>query len=90
MSNDVYSIFGNRVRTKLLLCLSHGEKNVTELIQNCGLSQSAVSQHLGKLRTSGMVTSEKIGKEVVYSIKYKKAIDISHMLMSLEEEVNKT
>jgi ArsR family transcriptional regulator len=87
MKHDVYSIFGNKVRTKLLLCLSHGEKNVTELIQNCKLSQSAVSQHLGKLRSSGIVRSEKLGKEVVYSIQYKKATEVAKLLMDLEKEI---
>lgn len=87
MTNDVYSAFGNQVRTKLILCLAKKPKNVTELINTCHLSQSAVSQHLSKLKKSGIVETKKEGQVVWYSLKYKKAADISSLLVSLEREV---
>jgi len=87
MDYDIYSAFGNQTRTKLILCLANKSKNVTELIQTCGLSQSAVSQHLAKLKKSGIVETKKEGKEVWYSLKFKKAADISKLLLSLEQEV---
>jgi DNA-binding transcriptional ArsR family regulator len=86
MAHDIYSAFGNQTRTKLILCLSQKRKNVTELIKTCTLSQSAVSQHLTKLRKSGLVVVKKEGKEVWYSLKYKKAAVISRLLLSLEQE----
>lgn len=87
ITHDFFSAFGNQVRAKLILCLSSRPKNVTEMIQTCGLSQSAVSQHLSKLKKSGVVTTKKVGKEVFYSLKYKKAAEISRLLLSLEQEV---
>ncbi|OIO15245.1 transcriptional regulator [Candidatus Gottesmanbacteria bacterium CG11_big_fil_rev_8_21_14_0_20_37_11] len=87
MIYDIYSAFGNQVRAKLILCLAKKPKNVTELIATCSLSQSAVSQHLNKLKQSGLVETKKEGKEVWYSLKYKKAADISSLLISLEQEV---
>jgi DNA-binding transcriptional ArsR family regulator len=87
MPSDVYSAFGNQVRTKLILCLAQKSKNVTEMIQTCGLSQSAVSQHLHKLKQSGIVEAKKVGKEIFYSLKYKQAAEISKLLLSLEREV---
>ena len=87
MTNNVYSAVGNQVRTKLILCLAKMTKNVTELVQTCGLSQSAVSQHLCKLKKSGIVETKKDGKEVWYSLKYKKAAQVSRLLLSLEQEV---
>jgi DNA-binding transcriptional ArsR family regulator len=84
--HDIYSAFGNQVRTKLILCLANKQKNVTQLINTCTLSQSAVSQHLSKLKKSGIVEAKKDGKEVWYSLKYKKAADISKLLLSLEQE----
>ncbi len=68
MDNDIYCVLGNETRVKLLLCLSHGEKTVSELILNCGLSQSAVSQHLQKLRACNMVSVQRVGREKYYSI----------------------
>jgi ArsR family transcriptional regulator, virulence genes transcriptional regulator len=87
MKYDIYSAFGNHVRSKLILCLSKKPKNVSEMIQTCGLSQSAVSQHLSKLRKSGIVDTKKDGQTVWYSLKYKKAANISSLLLSLEKEV---
>ncbi len=87
MAYNIYSAFGNQIRTKLILCLANKRKNVTELINTCGLSQSAVSQHLNKLKKSGIVDSRKEGKEVWYSLRYKKAAKISDLLFSLEKEV---
>lgn len=84
---DVYTAIGNKVRAKLLLCLFHKSKNVTELIQICGLAQSAVSQHLAKLKKAGLVRAKKVGQEVYYSLTSPKAAEVSRALQSLEEEV---
>ncbi len=78
--------FANPVRIKLLTCLAKGPKNVTELIGNCGLSQSAVSQHLEKLRLAGLVSSRKEGKEVFYQLKSKKTAKISYLLQNFLKE----
>ena len=57
-SANIYSCFRyifrlrNEVRAKLFLCLSLKPKNVTEMIQTCGLEQSEVSQHLTKLKSA--------------------------------------
>ncbi len=89
MSDDLYSAFGNKIRAKLILCLSKKSQNVTELIKNCTLSQSAVSQHLAKLRRSGIVVTTKSGQTVQYSLKYKKAAEISVLLLALEKELDR-
>ena len=80
MQNDIVSAFSNPVRLKLLCCLSKGKKNVHELIGNCGLAQSAVSQHLMKLKKAGLVKDEKNGKYVFYSLVHPKAAYIAHDL----------
>lgn len=76
MSHPLFSIIDNETRIRLVLCLSRGEKTVTELIEHCGLSQSAVSQHLQKLRLTGIVNSKKEGREVLYSIKDQKIVSL--------------
>ena len=86
MSDLIYSALGNKIRVKLVLCLAEKSKNVSELIQTCGLAQSAVSQHLSKLKQSGLVKTTKNGKEVWYSLKYPKAAAICSLLRTLEKE----
>ena len=68
MSNNVINALANSVRLKLLLCLANDRKNVQELIANCDLAQSAVSQHLKKLRNAGLVKDEREGKYIYYSL----------------------
>lgn len=58
------------------------------MIRTCGLAQSAVSQHLAKLKSAKLVEAKKEGKEMRYSIKYKKAAVISRLLQSLQQEVS--
>ncbi len=53
----------------LVLCnLVSGEKTVGELAEIVDLSQSALSQHLAKMRAAGLVTAHKRGLEVYYRI----------------------
>lgn len=54
----------------LILChlLDAGELPVGELVERVGLSQSALSQHLSKLRGQGLVAFRKQGQMVFYRI----------------------
>ena len=54
----------------LVLCyLSEaGELSVGELVNRIGLSQSALSQHLAKLRAEGLVATRKSAQTVYYRI----------------------
>lgn len=89
MKVNVLSAFSNLIRLQLITCLSRGEKNVTQLINTCKLSQSAVSQHLEKLRLSGLVTTRREGKEIYYKLLYPKASKLSSDLQLLIKEVSK-
>jgi DNA-binding transcriptional ArsR family regulator len=86
MTTDAYSVFGNKIRVRLILCLSKKSKNVSELILNCGLSQSAVSQHLGKLKRAGFVQTSKSGKEIYYSLTHRESARIAELIMKMEKD----
>ena len=56
-------------RWLLILCrLVTGEATVTELCAIAGLSASAMSQHLAKMRSEGLVAGRKDGLQVHYRI----------------------
>lgn len=78
---NLANIFGNLTRLKILSCLINQPKNVTQLIKNCNLSQSAVSQHLEKLRKLKLVKAEKKGREVYYQLTRKQAGKIAQQLL---------
>ena len=48
--------------------LHHGERSVSALEAVVGLSQSALSQHLAKLRDEGLVTTRKEAQTVFYAL----------------------
>lgn len=58
----------NASRLMVLCNLVSGEKTVGQLSETVGLSQSALSQHLAKLREAGLVSSDKRGLMVYYRI----------------------
>lgn len=53
----------------ILSYLSKGEMRVSDLSEKIGLSQSALSQHLAKLKQDGILSDTKHGQEVFYQIK---------------------
>lgn len=87
MSNAVIKALCNPVRLNIICCLDYYKgKTVKELITVCGLSQSAVSQHLLKLKKAGIVTSQKNGRLVIYSLTNKKFLKASKLILNLSKE----
>jgi DNA-binding transcriptional ArsR family regulator len=59
---------GNERRLMILCQLTEGERSVGELLPLVGLSQSALSQHLGVLREEGVVATRRDGQTIWYRI----------------------
>lgn len=79
--NTIYKAFANEQRLKLLQCLSK-PKNVTEMLTHCSFTQSALSQHLKVLRDAKIVKTDKKGKQIIYSVVNKKAVEITKLLLN--------
>lgn len=58
-------------RLKLLCILQKGTHCVCELMEHSHLSQSLISHHLKDLKIAGMVSDEKRGLRVYYSLTQK-------------------
>lgn len=60
---------GNERRILVLcLLLSHGEMTVGHLLEHVPLSQSALSQHLARMREDGLVTYRREAQTLHYRI----------------------
>lgn len=57
----------NEKRLQIMCALSKGEKSVGELEIIVGLSQSALSQHLARLRRDGLVKTRREAQTIFYS-----------------------
>jgi DNA-binding transcriptional ArsR family regulator len=53
----------------MILCsLMEGERSVGELVEKIGLSQSALSQHLARLRRDGLVRTRRCSQTIYYCV----------------------
>lgn len=66
--SELFKVFGDSTRIKILYDLFSGEKNVTEICQNLEMNQSAVSHQLKILRTTKLVQGRREGKSIVYAL----------------------
>ncbi|KXF81242.1 ArsR/SmtB family transcription factor [Enterovibrio coralii] len=65
---EVLRVLSHPERLLVLCQLREGERNVSALMENTTLSQSAFSQHLTVLRQSGLVATRKVSQTVFYRI----------------------
>lgn len=61
-------LMANAKRLMVLCYINQGGMTVSELTAKVGLSQSALSQHLAKMRKDGLVVGKKHGQSVYYEI----------------------
>lgn len=65
---ELLRALANEHRLLILCQLAGGERGVGELVAAAGLSQSAVSQHLARLRQDGLVTTRRDGQAIFYAL----------------------
>jgi len=65
---EISKTLANPIRLAILHTLRNGEKNVNELTEILGISQSNLSQHLALMRQKGIVKTRKQGTSIFYSV----------------------
>ncbi|PIZ65456.1 transcriptional regulator [Candidatus Roizmanbacteria bacterium CG_4_10_14_0_2_um_filter_36_9] len=79
---SILKIVSEESRLKLLCILREGEHCVCEIMEHVDLSQSLISHHLKDLKETGVVTNEKRGLRVYYSLT-PKGIAITNLLFTI-------
>lgn len=64
----VLKMLSHEARLLVLCDLVGAERSAGELVQSSGLSQSALSQHLAKLRDEGLVETRREGQTIFYRL----------------------
>ncbi len=68
----------------VVLCeLCAGERSVGELTESSGLSQSAMSQHLARLREDGLVATRRDAQTIYYRLADSKIERVIRLLFEL-------
>ncbi len=63
---DIFKQLGDGSRIRIFWLLCHCEECVINISSMVDMSSPAVSHHLRQLKTSGLITSRREGKEVYY------------------------
>lgn len=74
--SDLLRALSHPQRLMIMGHLAQGPKTVTELTEHCEISQSQLSQFLGRMKSEGLVTSERQGKFQYYAIADERLIQL--------------
>ncbi len=77
------AMLSNPKRLMILCQLLDGEKSVMALVDAIKISQSALSQHLAKLRASGLVATRRDAQTIYYRSAGREAVAVLEVLNSL-------
>lgn len=89
VSSEILRAVAHPLRMSILAFIDkHGQINVNKIYNTLQIEQSITSQHLRVLRLAGLVTTERDGKFVLYSIDYEKlssTVDAVRAFLDSEE-----
>lgn len=67
-TSDVFNAIAEPQRREILVLLRGGERPVTELAREMGMTQPSASKHLRVLREVGLVRDRQDGKQRLYAL----------------------
>jgi len=82
---DVYGALAHPIRRQIVAVLASGDKGVRELAAPLPVSRPAVSQHLAVLRSAGLVTHGRVGRENHYRLRREPLEEIRRWLAQLDD-----
>jgi ArsR family transcriptional regulator len=74
--SQLLKILAHPDRLRILCRLLDGKATVGEITEFCDISQSATSQFLARMKTEGLLSSEREGSYVYYSIADRRLVQL--------------
>lgn len=65
---ELFKVFGDSTRIRILLLLSQKEANVNEIASELNMNQSAISHQLKNLKQSKLIKNRRDGQAIYYSL----------------------
>ena len=78
---DKFRILGEGSRIRIFWLLCHCEQCVTNISAIVDMSSPAVSHHLKLLKSAGLITSRREGKEVYYTAAKTEEAQLLHLMI---------
>lgn len=63
-----FAILAEPARLKIMHAICEGERSVSEIVVDTGISQTNVSRHLGLMHRQGVVVRRRDGKQIYYRV----------------------
>ena len=82
-ASRLLSALANEHRLAILCRLVEGERSVGALVKDVGLTQSALSQHLARLRADGIVATRRHAQTIYYRLASNAAADVMATLADI-------
>lgn len=80
---DVWKALADPTRRKILELLKKQRMNAGEIAAEFNMTKPSISNHLNILRQAELVDAEKVGQNVIYSLKTSVIEDILNVLSNL-------
>ena len=68
MAGEGFKALSDPTRRRILELLRDGDKTAGELAEHFDISKPSLSNHLATLRSAGLVSDERHGQNIVYSL----------------------
>ncbi len=85
MSNDVFKALADPTRREILDRLKEKDLTAGEIAEYFSISKPSISHHLTILKTAGLITQEKKGQFIYYSLNTTVLQDIYSWILKLKQ-----
>jgi DNA-binding transcriptional ArsR family regulator len=83
---ELFGVLATPARLRIIGALCDGEKNVSRLLDQIGLSQPNMSRHLNALYRAGVVGKRRSGAQVYYRIADESVVRVCKAVCSQVEQ----
>ncbi len=81
--NQMFQALADPTRRRILELLNEGNKSAGEIASHFNISAPSISHHLGVLKNAELVTTERKGQSIVYSLNTTVVQELLQTMMSL-------
>lgn len=83
--HDVFQAVADPTRRSLLKLLADNEMPITAITEYFPISRTAVNKHLRVLSEAGLVSKQKVGREIRYRLKPEPLVELVEWLVFFEQ-----
>lgn len=84
--NDIFKALNDETRRQILTMLRKKDMSAGEIADKFNISKPSISHHLEILRRAGLVTSEKQGQFIIYSVNTTIIDDVLQWVLTLKKK----